>query len=185
MVTIRPAWATDCVRLQQIELATHEQFRVLGHHKVAEDPPDPVEVLAEYAELGRSWVAVDDDNEVVGYILVDVVDHLGHIEQVTVHPDHQGEGVGRALIEMAESWARRSGMPAVTLTTFSEVPWNKPLYEHLGFRILEGAEIGPQLRAVQEHEVAKGFGPEGRVAMRLDLGPEDRRPPDPARGGDR
>ncbi len=61
-------------------------------------------------------------------------------------------------------------MTSVTLTTFSEVPWNRPLYEHLGFRVLTDNEIGQELREFQKHEADKGFGPAGRVAMRLDVG---------------
>jgi len=145
------------------------QFRAIGYDDAANDPPDSIEVLNSYAEAGRSWVAVSQEEEVIGYILLDVIDRAAHIEQVTVHPDHQGRGVGKALIERAKEWARDRQLPAVTLTTFSEVPWNKPLYEHLGFRVLGDDEVGPELRAVQEHEANAGFGPEGRVAMRLQL----------------
>jgi len=167
--TIRPALPDDSPRLQDIELATHEQFRAIGYDNVAKDPPDSIEVVNRYATGSRSWVAVNDEGEVIGYILLDAVDGAAHIEQVTVHPAHQRTGVGKALIEHASQWARHMEYLAITLTTFSEVPWNKPLYEHLGFRVLDDDEVGPELRAVQFHEAEKGFGPAGRVAMRLNL----------------
>ena len=166
MTAIRPALADDAPRLQAIELATHGQFSVIGYDHVANDPPDSVEVLYDYAEAGRSWVAVSDNGDVIGYILLD---GAGHVEQVTVHPAHQGSGVGKALIEQAKIWALSRGCRVLTLTTFSEVPWNRPLYEHLGFRVLADDEVGPELRSVQAHEAEKGFGPAGRVAMRLQL----------------
>ncbi len=37
------------------------------------------------------------------------------------------------------------GLPALTLTTFAEVPWNAPYYEPCGFRRLAEAEITPGL----------------------------------------
>ena len=43
-----------------------------------------------------------------------------------------------ALIEHVAGWARAHGSPALTLTTFTEVPWNAPYYERLGFRPWRG-----------------------------------------------
>jgi N-acetylglutamate synthase-like GNAT family acetyltransferase len=81
----------------------------------------------------------------------------------------RGSGVGRALMERVSAWARESGMPAVTLTTFDDVPWNAPLYRHLGFRVLGEDELGPGLRAVRDAETAHGLDPARRVCMRLEL----------------
>ena len=86
-----------------------------------------------------------------------------------VHPAHQGQGLARALIEQVKSWACSVGRPALTLATFYEVPWNGPLYEHLGFRVLDESELGPEMLARGEHDMATGLSPEGQVAMRLDL----------------
>jgi predicted N-acetyltransferase YhbS len=46
----------------------------------------------------RCWVAVDDAAGPVGYVLVDPVDGNAHVEQMSVRPDHQDSGIGRALI---------------------------------------------------------------------------------------
>jgi GNAT superfamily N-acetyltransferase len=166
--TIRPTRPEDAPRLQHIELATQGQFAAIGYDQVAANPPDSIELLVEYARSERSWVAVVDD-EVVGYILVGVLDNAAHIFHVCVHPGHQGHGVGKALIEQVKDWARSTGRPAVTLATFYEVPWNGPLYEHLGFRVLDESELGPEMLARGEHDVAGGLSPKGQVAMRLDL----------------
>jgi GNAT superfamily N-acetyltransferase len=166
--TIRPARPEDAPRLQQIELATKDQFAAIGYDQVAASPPDSIESLVEYALSGRSWVAVVDD-QVVGYVLVGVFDNAAHIFHVCVHPGHQGHGVGKALIEQVNSWARSAGRPAITLATFYEVPWNGPLYEHLGFRVLVESELGPEMLAREEHDVAGGLSPQGQVAMRLEL----------------
>jgi ribosomal protein S18 acetylase RimI-like enzyme len=112
----------------------------------------------------------------VGYVLVDEVDGNAHVQEVSVRPDRQGQGVGRALLDRVRVWAIESGRSAISLTTFAEVPWNRPLYEHLGFRVLAEEEIGPELRAVREVETAHGLDPATRVCMRLDLdaGPMER-----------
>jgi GNAT superfamily N-acetyltransferase len=167
--SIRPARASDAAVLQDIESSTDDQFREIGLNEVADDPPDSVEALVGYAVAGRSWVAIDENNEPIGYLLVDAVDGSAHIDQVTVRPSWQGRGVGRTLIDQAVDWARQRDLTSVTLTTFSKVPWNRPLYEHLGFRVLADNEIGPGLQEIQKREADKGFGPAGRVAMRLSV----------------
>jgi ribosomal protein S18 acetylase RimI-like enzyme len=73
-------------------------------------------VLAGYAEDGRAWFAVDDSGQPIGYILVDIIDGGGHIEQVSVAPAHHGQGIGRSLIEQAESWGISRSLSALTLT---------------------------------------------------------------------
>ena len=166
---IRAARTEDLEALRDIERAAGQRFRDFGLEAVAEDEPASIEELQGYAAEGRAWVAVGDAGEPVGYILVDEIEGGAHIEQVSVAPDHQGRGVGRALIEHVNHWAAESGMVAVTLTTFGHIPWNRPLYEHLGFRVVPEEEIGPGLRAVREAEAALGLDPDLRVVMRLDL----------------
>jgi predicted N-acetyltransferase YhbS len=121
-------------------------------------------------------VAVETDDEPVGYVLVDKVDGAAHIEQLTVRRDRQGQGYGRALLEAAGAWAGIGGMPALTLTTFDGVPWNRPLYEHLGFRVVAEAEVGPELHALQTAEAMQGLDIASRVAMRRDLSVADGEP---------
>ncbi len=166
---IRPALSRDLPLLREIESAAGERFREHGLDDVADDEPPPVEVLATYAGDGRAWVAVDDNDRPVGYILVDVVDGGGHIEQVSVVPHSQGRGIGRALVDQARAWAVGRGLPELTLTTFGHVPWNRPLYEHLGFRVVATDELGPELRRRRAVEADRGLDPHLRVVMRIEL----------------
>ena len=168
-MTIRPALAEDGEALRRIERLAGERFREVGMDAIADDEPDSIEALAEYAVAGRSWVAIDSHGTPIGYVLVDVVDNCAHVEQVSVRPDHQGTGVGRALLDRVRQWATSNGRHALTLTTFGDVPWNRPLYEHLGFRVLSDAEIGPEMRAVRDREASHGLDTATRVCMRLDL----------------
>jgi len=56
------------------------------------------------------------------------------------------------------------------LTTFTDVPWNRPLYAHLGFRVLPEAAVGPGLRRIRDAETAAGLDPTERVVMRRGVG---------------
>ena len=170
-MSIRAARPDDGATLQAIERAAGERFRDVGLGFVADHDPGSTDELAAYAADGRSWVAVDDADIPVGYVLADVVDGNGHVEQVSVLPDRQGTGIGRALVDRVRDWADADGLTALTLTTFTDVAWNRPLYEHLGFRVLADDEIGPELRALMAAEAAHGLDPATRVAMRIDVTP--------------
>jgi GNAT superfamily N-acetyltransferase len=168
-VVVRPPAISELPALRIIERLAGERFRDVGLPEVADDEPPSLDVLTRYTEQERCWVAVDDAGAPIGYVLVDVVDGNAHLEQVSVHPDHQGSGVGRTLMEWVFQWATDAGMPAVTLTTFHDVPWNAPLYRHLGFRVLRDDELGPGLRAIRERETGHGLDPARRVSMLLEL----------------
>jgi len=166
-IVIRGAHPHDGPELREIERLAGDRFREVGLDSVADDEPVSLAALTEYARAGRSWVALNADDRPVGYAVVDVVDGNAHLEQLSVRPDHQGTGIGRALIERVRAWAEESGRPAVTLSTFATVPWNGPLYAHLGFVAIPEDENGPELRAVRDVETRHGLDPEARICMRL------------------
>jgi GNAT superfamily N-acetyltransferase len=168
-VTIRAARSGDLARLVEIERAAGQTFLQLDPDLFAGHDPGTVAELRPYADGGRAFVTVDADDRSVGYLILDVVDGAAHIEQVSVHPDHARNGLGRALIEHAASWAGARGLHSLTLTTYVDVPWNGPYYERLGFRYLTEGEETPALRAVRERERALGLEVWPRTSMRRTL----------------
>jgi GNAT superfamily N-acetyltransferase len=168
-VQIRPPVREELELLRSIQHDSGQGYRRYGLNDVADHEPPSIEVFAGYADDGRAWMSVDDLNQPTGFIIVDIIDGGAHIEQVSVIRVRQGEGIGRALIEHVEKWATSMGLSALTLTTFGHIPWNRPLYEHLGFRVLLDDEIGPGIRSVCEAEASSGLDPDLRVVMRLRL----------------
>ncbi len=166
---IRAASALELPSLQDIERAAGEAFRGIGMPEIADDEPFSLDELTAYRQAGRAWVAVGQNGRLVAYLVADLVDGNLHVEQVSVHPDSAHRGVGRAMLEHAAGRAAAGGRPALTLTTFSEVPWNAPYYERCGFRRLAEAEITPGLRAVRQREAEHGLDRWPRVCMRRDL----------------
>ena len=134
---------------------------------IAEDEPPSVATLRRYCDDQMLWVAVDDKDVPVAYVIVEPVDGCVHIEQVSVHPDFAGKRLGGALIETVMNWAASRRCPAVTLTTFSEVPWNAPYYARLGFQVIPEAELSPGLRRIrtQEKELGLDAWPKGLHAQ--------------------
>ncbi|MET8126056.1 GNAT family N-acetyltransferase [Streptomyces sp. NPDC005065] len=129
-----------------------------------------IDELAEYQRVGRAWVITDPvDDMPVGFLIASLIDGCAHIEQVSVHPDAAGRGLGRRLLDHVAAWAAGQSLEALTLTTFREVPWNAPYYWRLGFREVETAQVTPGLRAVLDSEIAFGLDPASRVCMRRPL----------------
>ena len=165
-VGVRATRVEEGPKLRQIERLAGERFRDVGLGDVADHEPPSAAALAEYAADHHSWVAVDDADEPIGYVIVEIVDGDVHLEQLSVRPDQQGQGIGRALIEHVEAWTIENGRTGLTLTTFNRVAWNRPLFERLGFRVLREDEIGPGLRATRQAEAIRGLDPTVRVCMR-------------------
>ena len=159
----------DVPVLQAIELASGEAFRDLGMDAIAQDDPPSAAQLLDHHRAGLAWVGLDDSGAPVAYLIAEELDGGLHVEQVSVHPRAARRGLGRDLIEHAATEARARGLAALTLTTFTQVPWNAPYYERLGFRVLPGDELGPGLRAVRRHEAAIGLDAWPRVCMRRPL----------------
>lgn len=55
------------------------------------------------------------------------------VENVAVHPDQHGKGVGKALMAFAESRARALGKEKVRLYTHRKMTTNISLYQRLGY----------------------------------------------------
>jgi GNAT superfamily N-acetyltransferase len=166
---IRPARPADLASLRDIEQAAGLAFRDIGMAEIADDELPSLEELDEYRRAGRAWVAVDGADRPVAYLIADRVDGNLHVEQVSVDPAHAHQGIGRALIEHLAGLARAEGVRALTLTTFTDVPWNAPYYERCGFRRLAEDELTPGLRALREREAEHGLDRWPRTCMRRDL----------------
>jgi GNAT superfamily N-acetyltransferase len=168
-VTIRPAEPADLPLAVEIERRAGQAFAAHGMPEIAADDPGSPEELEAYRAAGRAWVAAEDGAP-IAYLVAAEVDGCLHVEQVSVDPAGAGRGIGAALIEHAAGVARQAGRPALTLTTFRDIPWNAPYYARLGFAELPGPEQGPEMRALVARERTAIPGDHPRVAMIRRLG---------------
>jgi GNAT superfamily N-acetyltransferase len=137
--------------------------------------PDSVFALGELArwqrsaELGRAFLAVDEDGVGVGFAALDLLDGEPYLDQLAVRRSAMRRGIGSALLARSAAWARAVGGSALWLTTYAHVPFNRPYYERHGYvAMVEGAcsaGVRHHLRDQQLHLPA----PEQRVAMRRAL----------------
>ena len=137
-LTVRGATYDEIDALPRMQVQAGQLFRELDMALVADGPVPEIAGFVHAQQAGRVLVAVDEEL-VVGFVCLDVLDGCLHVEQVTVVPDRGGQGIGRRLMLAAEEVAREQGYEWMTLTAFRDVPFNGPFYESLGWRVLSAA----------------------------------------------
>jgi GNAT superfamily N-acetyltransferase len=165
--TIRLTREDDCSKLIAVEQACNTMFDAFGLFF------DSEQVMSEemhriHQQDGRSWVAVDELDQPVGFAVACEVEGDGHLEVLGVHPDHGRHGIGRALVETVCAWVSARGYPALTLTTERDIPWNAPFYAKLGFEMVPPEEWTDAQHRIFETEAAMS-NPQNRVLMRRKL----------------
>jgi len=163
---IRPARPSEAETLRVIEDAAGQSFATVGYPDVAAHDATPAAALRDAATDGALFVAVTAAEDApVGFLLCSEIDGNLYVQELAVHPDHAGHRLAMPLLAAAEDLARSLGLPALTLTTFRNVPWNAPYYERLGFTVMPLDAIGPSLRIVIARQKAAGLDVANRVAM--------------------
>ena len=127
---IRPARAGDAVAIAALDAATWS-FDVT---------PSPRSSVPSSID---GMLVAEDGGEIVGYVAVGRATrlesnrHVADIRGLAVAPDHQGRGLGRALVEAALDAARERGARKVTLRVLGPNTAARALYESCGF-VVEG-----------------------------------------------
>ena len=96
----------------------------------------PRPMTRDYAEAIahlQVWVAERQTQRIGAALLLDVTDEGFLIDVIAVHPDHQGSGAGRALLELAEREALRQGHASIYLFTNEKMTENLALYQRIGY----------------------------------------------------
>jgi GNAT superfamily N-acetyltransferase len=90
------------------------------------------------ANAARSVLVAELEHRVVGWTSLEVIDRFyvpryAEISGLVVDEECRGRGIGRMLMEKAESWARSKGCGLLRLKTNSIRKEAHRFYEHLGF----------------------------------------------------
>ncbi|QKY20063.1 ribosomal protein S18-alanine N-acetyltransferase [Halolamina sp. CBA1230] len=122
-LTIREADRADLLAVFRIEKAVFPQ-------------PWPFASFEQF--LGnRGFLVALRDGAVVGYAIADLRSNngrdLGHLKDIAVHPEAQGEGVGRALLRRVLFTLAVAGAAVVKLEVREENDVAQSLYEDVGF----------------------------------------------------
>lgn len=168
-VTVRLAVPRELPLLGEVEQRASARFVAIGLAELTRSPNVPPALLARQQAAGLVWVAGEPPQ---GFAVA--LEHPAalHVHELDVVPEAAGRGLGRALLDAVAAEAARRGLPALTLITFRDVPWNAPHYRRLGF--VEAPEAGrrPEVAALLEEERRCGLAALGvRVVMARPAGP--------------
>jgi len=125
-LSIRQATAADLPSIKALIDAAYTRYLTR-----MDKPPAPM--LRDYGpsiEDGTTWVTGSPIAAVL--TLYPREDHL-LVENVAVHPDAQGRGLGGALLDFAEREATRRGLTRMALVTHEVMTENQAIYAHLGY----------------------------------------------------
>ncbi|WP_231665343.1 GNAT family N-acetyltransferase [Pseudomonas quasicaspiana] len=132
---IRLAVPEDVQLLPAIEASAAQAFRMIDELSwLAESPPMSIERHSQLIAQSTCWVALDAENRPQGFLSAEPHGIDLHIYELSVIQSMQGQGTGQHLIEAAKDYARSSRLSFVTLTTFTNVPWDAPFYSRMGFQ---------------------------------------------------
>lgn len=126
---IRPAVAEDSLDLQRCMQSAYASYQDrMGGKRL---PPMELDYAIEIRDF-PTWVAEHDGNISGGLIMIFASDQAS-IANIAVDPAMQGQGLGGALMELAENIARERGYPELKLATHVLLTENISLYRHLGW----------------------------------------------------
>ena len=99
----------------------------------------PAPMLADYHHLVKEGVVytIGVGDACAGLIVMFPREASLFVENVAVHPEYQGLGLGRRLMEFATSEAERLGFAEVRLYTNAHMTENFEFYPRLGFEQTE------------------------------------------------
>ncbi|MBT6275142.1 MAG: GNAT family N-acetyltransferase [Chromatiales bacterium] len=128
-------WQLRLATTQDVAQITRCVTRAYEHYiERMGKPPGPM--LADYAEIvAKHHVTVAQSCGVTGGVVVVMERPEGPLlDNVAVDPDAQGTGLGKRLIDSAESTALRLGASFIDLYTHESMVENVGLYMHLGYQ---------------------------------------------------
>ncbi len=116
------AAVTECV---------HNAFR----HYIERIGRKPGPMLMDYAQEIREHqvFVVEDKGQIFGVLVLCIKDEGFLLDVIAVEPHAQGKGIGKLLLEMAESEARRQGFASIYLYTHEKMTENQLLYKKIGY----------------------------------------------------
>lgn len=105
-------------------------------------PPGPmlddyVEVVRRHRVVVIEYADAKSAHLIVGALVLIESPRQMLLDNIAVHPDWQGRGIGRRLLEYAEAETRRLGFAQLTLYTHECMTENIAMYQRAGYAVTE------------------------------------------------
>lgn len=107
---------------------------------------DPwADVRRKQAVQPEMFFVAEDDGRIAGAVMAGYDGHRGWIHYLAVSDDYRGAGLGRSLVEQAESALKALGCPKVQLQVRPDNIGVIDFYEHLNYAPYETVSMGKRL----------------------------------------
>jgi GNAT superfamily N-acetyltransferase len=100
--------------------------------RIGKQPGPMLEDYTKVIEEFQVHVAIED-GALLGAIVLKLTGEGFYLDNVSVRPRVKGKGVGRLLLELAESEALRQGYSSIYLATHELMTENRELYSRIGY----------------------------------------------------
>lgn len=135
----------DTVAILELQkLAYHSEAKLYNDFSIP-----PLTQTMEELEIdfnSKVFLKAQIESEIIGSVRGYQSGNTCYIERLIVHPNRQGQGIGKALMELFE--AHFDQVQRFELFTGSKSDRNIHLYERLGYKIFKSAEINKNLSFV-------------------------------------
>ncbi|WP_169753910.1 GNAT family N-acetyltransferase [Photobacterium aquae] len=170
-IVVRRAEFEDITNINQIEKRAGNAFSSMPMDFLCSLPQEiPLHSYGFYEKKIRSneLFVAEIENKVVGFICISNINEESaiHVSEFAVDYTYQKRRIGFQLINVVIELAKKKHK-SITLTTFSNVPWNAPFYEKLGFVTIDKSQLNERLVLLLAQESEMGLPKEYRCAMRL------------------
>jgi ribosomal protein S18 acetylase RimI-like enzyme len=143
--TIRPGRKEDAAETARLWMRSAEEHT--AHDRVYQTAPGAEKTmrrfLADVANSGYSFLfVVAAGDRTVGFISGELRQGSptflpktwASVDDVFVEPEYRNRGMGRALLQSVQSWARERGADGISLQVAAANARGRKFYEDLGFR---------------------------------------------------
>lgn len=162
---IRPMRLEDIETVRAIERASATRFHGTALAAIADDEPTDARTLEARIRTDDALVCADNVDAPIAFVIARPLGADIYIEQIDVAPEHGGKRLGASLLA-----AMAARGPALSLSTFRDIPWNAPWYRRLGFVDIPDDALPPLLRHIRAEHIARGLDESKRVFMRRAAG---------------
>ena len=149
---VRPGKRSDAGEAARLWVRSAEEHTL--HDAVYTTAPDAEKVMRRFlADLSSSSLSclyvADEGGEILGFLSGEVREGSpafapktwAAVEDVYVVPKERSRGIGRALFEEFQGWAREKGVDGISLQVAANNVRARKLYEALGFREVSVYEV--------------------------------------------
>lgn len=98
-------------------------------------PPEPLQKDYQVVLKTATLFVITVAHQCAGLLELHVQPHDLVLKTIAVHPDYQGQALGKRLLQFAESFGKQHHKSEIHLYTNEKMTENIALYQHFGYRI--------------------------------------------------